>query len=305
MKVEPGPRVSTGSISLDCALGGGGLPYGRVVELYGPESSGKTTLALHILANAQRQGNVGAIIDVEHALDPDYAGLIGVDMEGLLFSQPDYGEQALSIVQKLILSKKVKCIVVDSVAALVPKAELDGEMEDITVAAQARLMSKAMRKIVAVANKNGVLVVFINQERDKIGGFSKGKTTPGGKALKFYASVRIEVRRRKTEKEKVKNVKEKRSVANVTYAKVVKSKICSPFNVGKFVITFGKGINKAAEVFLWAKSGKVIKRKGSSFSFGDVKGKGQKGFLKAIRQDKKAKRELLQATRQYIQSQFS
>lgn len=293
-----GPSVSTGSMSLDCALGGLGLPFGRVVEIYGPESSGKTTLALHILANVQKKDLKGAMIDAEHAMDPPYAKKLGVNLDDLLFSQPDYGEQALGIVQKLIMSGEVKIIIIDSVAALVPKKELEGEMDDETIGLQARLMGKALRKIAGYASKYGVLVIFLNQEREKIGGFSRGgKTTPGGKALKFWASVRIEIKRRSTDKEKEK------AVSNLIYAKVAKSKICPPFAVGKFYITFAMGIDKFKELFFWAKQGKIIKRSGSTYKYGEIKAKGMKKFIRELqkKENKKLRKEIVKKTKKYIQ----
>lgn len=239
---------------------------------------------------------VAAMVDAEHALDPGYAAKLNVDLDKLLVSQPDNGEQALGIVKRMVMSGHIKIIVVDSVAALVPKAELEGEMEDITIGLQARLMSKALRQISGLASDRGVLVVFLNQERDKIAaGFSRGgKTTPGGKALKFWASVRIEVKRRATEKEKQK------AKANWTYAKVVKSKICTPFGLGEFFIVFGKGIVRAREVFHWAKRGKIVKRKGGMFRFGKIKGKGQKAFMKKLKGNKKAKKRFLELVKEFI-----
>lgn len=291
-----GPSVSTGSMSLDCALGGPGLPFGRVVEIYGPESSGKTTLALTLLANVQKMGYIGAMVDVEHAMDLPYAKRLKVDLDNLIFSQPDYGEQALGIVEKLIKSGEVKIIVIDSVAALVPKKELEGEMDQETIGLQARLMGKALRKIIGSANKYSVLVIFLNQIRVKIGGFSRGgTTTPGGKALKFLASIRIEIKRRSTDKEKEK------AVSNLIYGKIVKSRICPPFSVGKFYITFGKGIDKYKELFFWAKQGKIIKRSGSTFKYGDIKVKGQKRFIKELQKNKKLRKEIVKKTKQYIQ----
>jgi recombination protein RecA len=296
--VIAGPSLSTGSYSLDIALGGFGLPFGRIVEIYGPESSGKTTLALHLIANAQGKGFPVAMIDAEHALDPEYSTNIGVDLDNLMVSQPDYGEQALGIVKKLILGSAAKLIVIDSVAALVPKAELEGEMEKETIGLQARLMSRALRQISGLASDREILVVFLNQERDKIGGFSRGgKTTPGGKALKFWASVRIEIKKRQTKKEG----KDKKATANWTFAKVVKSKINPPFKMGEFYIVFGKGIVKARELFHWAKKGKVIKRKGSTFKFEGVSGKGEKGFMKAIRGSKK-KKKFVKKVREFIKN---
>ena len=296
--LDAGPCVSTGSVSLDCALGGWGLPYGRIVEIYGPESSGKTTLALHIIANAQKKKGIAAIVDAEHALDPKYAKRLGVNLDDLIISQPSYGEQALGIVRHLIISRGVNVIVVDSVAALVPKAELDGEMDQETIGLQARLMGKALRKIVGLADDNNVLVVFINQERDKIGGGWGGTTTPGGKALKFWASVRIRIMRIKSEKENDK------FVSNFTHAKITKSKICPPFSIAKFFITFGKGIDKAKEIFFWARDGKIIKRSGSIFKFKGLEVKGKKKFIKRIKKDKKRKRKLIALTKEYIVGQI-
>ena len=293
--LNQGPCLSTSSFSLDIALGGRGLPFGRIVEIYGPESSGKTTLALHLIANYQKEG-VAALIDAEHALDPKYAKNLGVDLDNLLLSQPDYGEQALGITKKLIKSGDVKLIVIDSVAALVPKKELDGEMEDITVALQARMMSSALRQISGLASRSGVLVIFINQQRSKIGmGFSMGGiTTPGGMALKFWASVRIEIKRRQTKKEHGK------SVANWTFAKVVKSKICPPFSTAEFFITFGIGIDRKKELFHWAKKGRIIKTKKGMNKFNEVLGKGERKFMRNLAESKKDKKELIEKTLEFI-----
>jgi len=284
--------VSTGSYSLDCAVGGKGIPFGRIIEIFGPESSGKTTLALHLLANAQKKGYSAAFVDAEHALDPRYAERLGVNISDLIISQPDFGEQALSIVESLV-ENKIKIIVVDSVAALVPKKELDGEMEDMHIGLQARMMGQALRKLVAITNKSKSLVVFINQTRDKIGGFA-GTTTPGGKALKFYSSVRIDIRRLKTDKEK------ERSVANQVSAKVVKSKVCAPFRVARFAIKFGKGIDRKLELFEWGKKLKLLKRKGSYYSFEGVKGQGKNGFFKKLKKKTKQKKNFVRAVKEGI-----
>jgi len=298
--LDPGICVSTGSVSLDKALGGKGLPFGRIIELYGPESAGKTSLALKILANTQKTFGPAGIVDAEHALDPAYAKKIGVNIEDLYLSQPSYGEQALGIVRELIKGGKLKTIVIDSVAALVPKKELEGEMDDETVALQARMMGKALRKIAALADIKKVLVIFLNQERDKIGwGFSRGgKTTPGGRALKFWASVRIEIRRVKTEKEGQKET------SNFVFAKVVKSKICPPFRVGRFYITFDKGIDKAKELFLWAREGKILRKKKGKFVFEDITERSQKKFLEVLLSKKNTRKRFLKITSDYIQSRF-
>ena len=259
--------ISTGSINLDAALGQGGVPRGRIVEIYGAESSGKTTIALHIAAEAQKEGGIVAFIDAEHALDPVYAKALGVDIDELLISQPDYGEQAMEIADMLVRSGAVDLIVVDSVAALVPKTEIDGEMSDQQMGLQARLMSKALRKLTATLNKSKTTMIFINQIRDKIGGFGFGPqtTTTGGKALKFYASVRMEVKR-------VGQVKQGDEViGNETLVKVTKNKIAPPFKEASFQIMYGKGISRVGEILDMALDNDIVSKSGAWFSFGDIR----------------------------------
>lgn len=275
------PVISSGSVSLDDILGPGGYPKGRIVEIFGPESSGKTTIALHAIAEAQAAGGVVAFIDAEHALDMKYAEALGVDIKRLVFSQPDYGEQALDIVSSLTDSGKVSMIVVDSVAALTPKAEIEGEMGDIHVGAQARLMGQALRKLVASAAKHGTIIIFINQIRMKIGVmYGSPETTPGGNALKFYASVRLDVRRKQQIQEG------DTAVGNQCRVKVVKNKVAPPFRETELDIVWGQGIDWVSDLIGFCTLKGIIERKGSWFSLGDRKlGNGMNAVAKALRED--------------------
>lgn len=285
MNVE---SVSTGSIELDIALGIGGVPRGRIVEIYGPESSGKTTVALHIIAEAQRNGGEAAFIDAEHALDPLYAKNLGVDIENLIVSQPDTGEQGLEIAETLVRSGAIDVVVVDSVAALVPKAEIDGEMGDAHVGLQARLMSQALRKLAGAISKSKTTVIFINQLREKVGVmFGNPETTPGGRALKFYASVRLEVR-------KIENIKLGNDMTGSrTRVKVVKNKVAPPFKQAEFDIMYGEGISKEGSVLDVAVNNDLVLKSGAWFSYGDTRiGQGRENAKQYLKDNPELTREL-------------
>lgn len=285
--------IPTGSISLDLALGIGGVPRGRVIEVYGPESSGKTTLALHITANAQKAGGSAAFVDAEHALDPEYAKKIGVNIGELLISQPDNGEQALDIVETLVRSNAVDIVVVDSVAALVPKAEIEGEMGDQHMGRQARLMSQALRKLTAIMAKSNTVVIFINQLRMKIGiVFGNPETTTGGQALKFYSSVRLEVRRSAQIK------KGEDVVGNRVKVKIVKNKVAPPFKTTEFDIMYNEGISQSGDVLDTGVKYDIIKKSGNSYSFGEVKlGVGRESARQFIKDDPKLMNEIVKEIR--------
>ena len=264
--MSPVEAIPTGSLSLDMALGVGGIPRGRITEIFGPESSGKTTLGQHIIAEAQKQGGIAAYIDVEHALDPAYAGRCGVNVEDMLISQPDTGEQALEITEALVRSGAVELIVIDSVAALVPRAEIEGEIGDTHVALQARLMSQAMRKLAAAIGKTGTAVIFINQLREKVGIiFGNPEVTPGGRALKFYSSVRIDLRRADTIKEG------NQATGSHIRARVVKNKVAPPFRSANFDIMFDHGISREADLLDLSTELELVSKSGAFFSYGDIR----------------------------------
>ena len=282
------PAISTGSIGLDFALGIGGLPKGRVIEIYGPESSGKTTLAIHAIAEAQKAGGIAAIIDAEHAFDPFYAKKLGVDTEELLISQPDNGEQALEIADNLIRSGAIDIIVIDSVAALTPRAEIEGDMGDSKMGLQARLMSQALRKLTANISRTKTCCIFINQLREKIGVmFGNPETTTGGNALKFYASVRIDIR-------KIGQIKDGEEVTgNHTRVKIVKNKVAPPFRKAEFDIMYGEGISKVGEIVDLGVELNIIKKSGSWFSYGETKlGQGREGVKTLLRDNPELALEL-------------
>ncbi len=286
--------ISTGSLSLDLALGLGGLPKGRIVEIYGPESSGKTTVALHAVAEVQKQGGIAGFIDAEHALDPAYAKNIGVDIDNLYISQPDNGEQALEIAETLVRSGAVDIVIIDSVAALVPKAEIDGEMGDSHVGLQARLMSQALRKLTAVISKSNCIVIFINQLREKVGVmFGNPETTTGGRALKFYASVRLDVRRIETLK------KGTEVIGNRTRVKVVKNKVAPPFREAEFDIMFGEGISREGDILDLAVAHEVIQKSGAWFAYlGEKIGQGRENAKTYLRENPETMAEVEQQVRQ-------
>lgn len=291
--------IPTGSIGLDDALGVGGLPRGRIVEIYGPESSGKTTLALHAIAEAQKKGGVCAFVDAEHALDPEYAKKLGVKIDELLISQPDTGEQALEITESLVRSGKIDIVVVDSVAALTPKDEIEGDMGAHHVGKQARLMSQALRKLTAITDKSKTIVIFINQIRMQIGVmFGNPETTPGGKALKFYSSVRIDVRR-------IAQIKKGDEVmGGRVRAKVVKNKVAAPFRVTEFDLMYNEGISREGELIALGEKFEVIQKSGASYSFGDVKlARGYDATRTFLKENTKITNEILKQIRDKMKTE--
>ena len=292
--------ISTGSLTLDLATGIGGLPKGRIVEIYGPESSGKTTLALHCIAECQKQGGVAAFVDAEHALDPVYAGNLGVDIDSLLVSQPDYGEQALEITEQLVRSGAVDIIVVDSVATLVPRTEIDGEMGDSHVGLHARLMSQAMRKLTGAINKSNCLIIFINQLREKVGVvYGNPEVTTGGRALKFYSSMRIDVRKAEAIKAAGSEV-----IGTRTKVKIVKNKLAPPFKQAEFDIMYGRGISKSGEILDLAAEYDIIKKSGSWFSYGDERlGQGRDKVKDIIENDPEFAEKLENQIKEKIKEQ--
>jgi recombination protein RecA len=288
-EVQRLPSISTGALSLDLALGIGGVPKGRIIEIFGPESSGKTTLALHVIAEAQKTGGLAAFIDAEHALDPGYAQAIGVDLENLYFSQPDNGEQALEIADTLVRSGALDLVVIDSVAALVPRAEIEGEMGDSHVGLQARLMSQALRKLSGSLNRSGTTAIFINQLREKIGVmFGSPETTPGGRALKFYSSVRLDIRR-------IGALKAGNDVVgNQTRVKVVKNKVAPPFKVVEFDIMYGEGISKEGSLLDIGIENGIVQKSGAWFAYGDERlGQGRENSKQFIKENEAIRERIL------------
>ena len=288
--------ISTGALSLDVALGIGGVPRGRIIEIFGPESSGKTTLALHIIAEAQKLDGYAAFIDAEHALDPEYSKRLGVNTEELLVSQPDSGEQALEITETLVRSSALDVIVIDSVAALVPRVELEGEMGDTHVGLQARLMSQALRKLTGTVSRSNTCVVFVNQIREKIGVmYGNPETTPGGRALKFYTSIRMEIRRIATIKDGTE------SVGNRTRVKVVKNKVASPFKMTEFDIMYGRGISYEGDILDLAIKGDIIEKMGSWFSYGDLKiGQGRENAKLYLKENPKELKKVVSKVKAFM-----
>ncbi|MBQ2663473.1 MAG: recombinase RecA [Clostridia bacterium] len=296
VEVSDVDAISTGSLALDMALGVGGLPRGRIVEIYGPESSGKTTVALHVVAEAQKMGGEAAFIDAEHALDPVYAKNLGVDIDNLIVAQPDNGEQALDIAEALVRSGALDVIVIDSVAALVPRAEIEGEMGDAHVGVLARLMSQALRKLTAIINRSGTVVIFINQLREKVGVmYGNPETTPGGRALKFFSSVRLDVRRADV----IKNGTE--MIGNRTRVKVVKNKVAPPFKTAEFDIMYGEGISKEGNILDYAVENDIIKKSGAWFSYnGEKIGQGRDNVRKFMQENKEFTEEINAKVRELL-----
>ncbi|MGI6710393.1 MAG: recombinase RecA [Bacilli bacterium] len=287
--------IPTGSISLDMALGVGGYPKGRIIEIYGPESSGKTTFALHAIAEAQKQGGYAAFVDAEHALDANYARALGVDVDNLILSQPDTGEQALEIVEHLVRSGAIDIVVIDSVAALVPRVEIDGEMGDSHIGLQARLMSQAMRKLSGVISKTNTVAIFINQIREKVGTYGNPETTSGGRALKFYATIRLDIRKG----EQIKNGTE--AVGNITKVRVVKNKVAPPFKVVEVDLVYGQGISYEAELLDLAVKTDIIQKSGSWFSYGEEKlGQGRENIKDYLKKNPNLCKELELKIREVI-----
>jgi recombination protein RecA len=304
MKLGDKPRVgvdaiSTGSIGLDAALGVGGLPRGRIIEIFGPESSGKTTLSLHVIAEAQKLNGICAFIDAEHAMDPEYSQRLGVKIDELLISQPDTGEQALEIVDSLVRSGKLDVIVIDSVAALTPKDEIEGDMGAYHVGKQARLMSQALRKLTAIVAKSKTVVIFINQIRMQIGVmFGNPETTPGGKALKFYTSVRLDIRR-------IAQIKKGEEImGGRTRVKVVKNKVAAPFRQTEFDLMYNEGISREGELIALGEKFGIIKKSGNSYEYGEIKlGRGYDTTRQFLREDKKVSEQILKEIRQKLKTE--